>query len=134
MNVGANNSLSSPQSILKLSMVTFLIVQAVRQLVLVNGQAEDKKESRAGQVAAWFTIMLTLIVAAFLYPSGSIPPNRVVGGLIALFLGVMGSGIAMLYDAIKNKDGPEKNRMWFAVAHIIFAVIVLIFLLLTMTK
>ena len=123
-----------PQFVMKMSMVTFLIVQAIRQLVLVNGQAADKKESRAGQVAAWMTITLTILVAAFLYPSVPLPDKNILGGILLLFVGVMGSGIAMLYDAMKNKAGPEKNRLWFAIAHIIFAVLILAFLMFNLTK
>lgn len=141
MNYGAgasaNNSLMKPQFVLKLSMVTFLAVQAIRQLVLVNGQAEDKKETRSGQVAAWMTIILTLIVAVFLYPSTPLPDKNVLGGLFLLFAGAMGSGITMLYDALQNKaasKAAEPNRMWFAIAHIIFAIVLLAFLLFTLTK
>lgn len=135
----ANNSLLKPQFVLKMSMVTFLIVQAIRQLVLVNGQASDavKKETRAGQVAAWFTILLTLVVAAFLYPSNPLPNKNIIGGLFLLFLGVMGSGIIMIYDAIKNKDtskAAEPNRLWFGIAHVIFAILLLGFLLFVLTK
>ena len=37
----SNNSLTNPDFVLKLSMVTFLVVQAIRQLVLVNAQELD---------------------------------------------------------------------------------------------
>ena len=129
---GANNSLANPNFVLKLSMVTFLIVQAIRQLVLVNSQATAKTESRAGQVAAWMTITLTLIVAALLYPSGPLTYKNTLGGLFLVFAGVMGSGIAMIYDGMKNKAGPEKNRLWFGIAHVIFAMLVFAFLLYSM--
>ena len=130
----ANNSLMKPQFVMKMSMVTFLIVQAIRQLVLVNGQTADNKESRAGQVAAWMTITLTILVAAFLYPSTPLSDKNILGGIFLLFAGVMGSGIAMLYDSMKNKAGPEKNRMWFAIAHIIFAILLLAFLIYSLVQ
>jgi hypothetical protein len=130
----SNNSLTNPDFVLKLSMVTFLVVQAIRQLVLVNAQASGDKpmESRAGQVASWMTITLTLVVAALLYPSGPLSRKMTLGGLFILFAGVMGSGIAMTYDGMKNKGGPEKNRMWFGIAHIVFAMLVFAFLLYSM--
>jgi len=129
----SNNSLSNPNSVLKLSMATFLIVQAIRQLVLVNGQAAAKTESRSGQVAAWMTITLTLIVAALLYPSGPLAYKTTLGGLFLVFAGVMGSGIAMIYDGMNNKAGPEKNRLWFGIAHLLFAMLVFAFLLYSMS-
>lgn len=131
-----NNSLTNPNFVLKLSMVTFLVVQAIRQLVLVNAQASggDKAmESRAGQVAAWMTITLTLIIAALLYPTGPLSRKTTLGGLVLLFIGTMGSGIAMTYDGMKNKGGPEKSRMWFGIAHIVFAMLVFAFLLYSMS-
>ena len=131
--VANNNSMTNPNFVLKLSMVTFLIVQAIRQLVLVNSQATAKTESRAGQVAAWMTITLTLIVAALLYPSGPLTRKNTIGGLFVLFAGVMGSGIAMIYDGMNNKGGQEKNRMWFGIAHVVFAMLVFAFLLYSMT-
>ena len=127
-----NNSLSNPNSVLKLSMVTFLIVQAIRQLVLVNGQAAAKTESYAGQVAAWMTITLTLVIAALLYSPGPLAYKSALGGLFILFVGVMGSGIAMIYDGINNKSGPEKNRLFFGIAHILFAMLLFAFLLYSM--
>jgi cytochrome bd-type quinol oxidase subunit 2 len=128
-----NNSLTNPNFVLKLSMVTFLIVQAIRQLVLVNAQATAKTESRAGQVAAWMTITLTLVVAALLYPTGPLSRKNTLGGLFVLFAGVMGSGIAMIYDGMKNKGSQEKNRLWFGIAHVVFAMLVFAFLLYSMT-
>jgi cytochrome bd-type quinol oxidase subunit 2 len=130
--ISNNNSLSNPSFVLKLSMVTFLIVQAIRQLVLVNSQATAKTESRAGQVATWMTITLTLIVAALLYPSGPLSRKSTLGGLFLVFAGVMGSGIAMIYDGMKNKGGQEKNRLWFGIAHVVFAMLVFAFLLYSM--
>ena len=128
-----NNSFSNPSSVLTLTMVTFLVVQAIRQLVLVNGQAAAKTESRSGQVAAWMTITLTLIVAALLYSPGSLTRTTTLGGLFLLFAGVMGSGIAMIYDGMNNKAGPEKNRLWFGIAHVLFAMLILAFLLYSMS-
>jgi len=128
-----NNSRSTAQLGMKIAIVAFLGLQAIRQLVLVNAQADDEKESLAGQVAAWMTITLTVVVAGFLwYPS--LPDKMITTGLLTLFVGAMGSGVAMLYDSIKNKAGPEKNRMWFAIAHIVFAILILAFLIYNFLK
>jgi len=128
-----NNSLSSPPFVLKMTMITFLIVQAIRQLIQVNIQAGAKTETRTGQIASWFTILLTLIVAALLYPSGPLSNKNIMGGMLLLFAGVMGSGIMMIYDGIK-KAGPEKNRLWFGIAHVIFAMLILAFLLFSLVQ
>jgi hypothetical protein len=145
-----NNSLTNPNFVLKLSMMTFLIVQAIRQLVLVNTQFGDgdKNETRAGQVAAWMTITLTLVVAALLYPSGPLSRKTTLGGLFLLFAAVMGSGVAMVYTTLdtsktKNDKGTQINkevsnkaepsRQWFGIAHIVFAVLVFAFLLYSLT-
>jgi hypothetical protein len=127
-----NNSVSSPQFVLKMSIITFLFVQAVRQLILVNAQYDAKTETRGGQVATWMTIVLTLAGAALLYPRGNLERKTVLGGLFVLFAGIMGSGIAMVYTSTASKDisqKAEKNRRWFGIAHIIFAAIILTFLL-----
>ena len=146
-----NNSLSSPSFVLTLTMVTFLVVQAIRQLILVNSQYGDgdKNETRAGQVASWMTILMTLIVAALLYPSGPLSRKSTLGGLFVLFAGVMGSGIAMVYttlDTSKSNDGKgkqinkdvsnkaEPSRRWFGIAHILFAMLILAFLLYSLMK
>jgi hypothetical protein len=148
--VANNNSLTNPNFVLKLSMMTFLIVQAIRQLVLVNTQFGDgdKNETRAGQVAAWMTITLTLVVAALLYPSGPLSRKTTLGGLFLLFAAVMGSGVAMVYTTLdtsktKNDKGTQINkevsnkaepsRRWFGIAHIVFAVLVFAFLLYSLT-
>ena len=132
-NAVANKPLSDPGVVLKLSMMTFLVVQAIRQLILINGQASGDKpiESRAGQVATWFTITLTLVIAAVLATSPlNIKPNMVKGVTFAVVAGVLGSGAAMLYDAIQNKGKqPEPNRLWFSIAHIIFGLLLLGFFL-----
>jgi hypothetical protein len=135
--VANNNSLTNPNFVLKLSMVTFLIVQAIRQLVNVNNQFANKKETRAGQVASWMTILLTLIVAALLYPSGPLTRKNTLGGLFLVFAGVMGSGIAMIYSTLKQgdvKDVTESTdiRRWFGIAHVVFAMLVFAFLLYSM--
>jgi len=126
MNGYANNSLSTQQTALKVTMVIFLAVQAIRQLVRVNG---DKNETYGGKVATWMTILLTIIIASLLYPD-KLSPGFVMIGLGAMFVGVMGSGIAMLVDTLtaKTKDAAkavEPNRMWFGIAHIIFALLIL---------
>lgn len=130
---GTNNSMSNPAFVLKLSMVIFLAVQAIRQLILVNGQYEAKTESRSGQVASWMTITMTLIIAGLLYPS-QLSTKTTMGGLALLVIGAMGSGISMIYDAMKNKTSQEKNRLWFGIAHVVFAMIMLAFLLYSLTK
>jgi uncharacterized membrane protein len=129
----SNNSMSNPAFVLKMSMVLFLVVQAIRQLVLVNGQYDAKTESRSGQVASWMTIVMTLIIAGLLYPS-QLSTKTTMGGLALLVIGAMGSGISMIYDAMKNKTSPEKNRLWFGITHVVFAMIMLAFLLYSLTK
>lgn len=126
MNGYGNNSLSPQQTALKVIMVIFLAVQAIRQLVRVNG---DKNETYGGKVATWMTILLTIIIASLLYPD-KLSPGFVMIGLGAMFVGVMGSGIAMLVDTLsaKTKDAAkaaEPNRLWFGIAHLIFALVIL---------
>lgn len=101
----------------------FLAVQAIRQLVQVNGQFSSNAESRSGQVATWFTTTL-LIVAAYLSASQVKTKNEAMAILAALFIGVMGSGIAMIY-ASTTTPNPEPNRRWFGIAHVVFAMIIL---------
>lgn len=132
--LAVNNSMSNPAFVLKLSMVIFLAVQAIRQLILVNGQYDAKTESRPGQVASWMTITMTLIIAGLLYPSTQLSTKTTMGGLALLVIGAMGSGIFMIYDAMKNKTPAEKNRLWFGIAHVVFAMIMLAFLLYSLTK
>jgi hypothetical protein len=123
-------SLSDPNFVLKVSVSTFLAVQAIRQLVLVNSQYGGKTESRAGQVASWMTTTLTFMVAILLFQSQNELSDRgVLTSLFLLFIGVMSSGIAMIYDGAKNNGGPEKNRMWFGVAHTVFAMLIFAYLL-----
>ena len=132
----ANNSMKTPTYALKVSIMAFLFVQAIRQLIQVNNQAnegaKDKPvgnvETSAGQVAAWMTILLTLIGASILFPSSSLSKEWVMGGFATLIVGILASGSAMIYDIVNNKakaQGAEKNRMWFGIAHIIFAVLLL---------
>jgi hypothetical protein len=147
----ANNSLSNPNFVLKLSMLTFLCVQAIRQLVFVNSQYGDgdQNETRAGQVASWMTILMTLIVAALLWPSGPLDRKTTLGGLFLLFASAMGSGVAMVYTTLDtsktiggkgkqiNKELSKKaepSRRWFGIAHILFAMLVLVFLLYQLIK
>lgn len=101
----------------------FLAVQAIRQLVLVNGQYADKLESRAGQVATWFTTTL-LLVAAYLASNEIKTYRRSMMMLAALFIGVMASGISMIYSSTTTPN-PEPNRRWFGIAHVIFAMLIL---------
>ena len=115
--MNANNSrLAAPG----FAMAGFLAVQAIRQLVQVNG---DKNESRSGQVASWFTTTL-LLIAAYLTASQVKTKNEAMTILAALFIGVMGSGIAMIYGSTVTPN-PEPNRRWFGIAHIIFALLIL---------
>lgn len=129
MNAYQNNAFnSSKANVSKLILLTFLGVQAIRQLIDVNGQAAAKTESRAGQVAAWMTISMTLLAGYVLYSPKT--PHRM--GLAALFIAAMGSGVAMIYDYSANKTqalAAEKYRLWFGIAHVILALLVLTYLL-----
>ena len=121
----------SPANIAKIFLLGFLGVQAIRQLIQVNGQAGGDKpvESRAGQVAAWMTITMTLLAGYFLYQ----PKTPTVMALWALFIAAMGSGSAMIYDYMDAKSTQtvevKRNRLFFGIAHIIFALFVLIYFL-----
>jgi hypothetical protein len=125
----ANNSLNkSPANVAKIFMLAFIGVQGVRQLIQVNGQATTKTESRAGQVSAWMTITMTMLIGFLLYQKQSAP--RV--ALVALVVAALTSGSALIYDYLNNKTGAlaaEKNRMWFGIAHVIFALLTLVYLL-----
>ena len=129
----ANNSFnSSKANIAKLFMLTFLGVQGIRQLVQVNGRANAEKpsESRAGQVAAWMTITMTVLIGFLLYQ----PKTASVMALAALFIAAMGSGVAMIYDYSANKTvalAAEPNRLFFGIAHVIFALLTLVYLLMS---
>ena len=135
---GANNSFNkSPANVAKLFLLGFLAVQGVRQLIQVNqdaspktvdGKSVDAAESRSGQVAAWMTITMTVLAGYLLYMSKPAP----VMALAALFVATMGSGVALIYDYATNKTQAhtaERNRMWFGIAHIIFALLTLVYLL-----
>lgn len=125
-----NNSFNkSPANAAKLFLLTFLGVQGIRQLIQVNGQHDDKKESRAGQVSAWMTITMTVLAGYILYTKDSTPTRM---ALIALIVATLTSGSALLYDYMNNKavaTAAEKNRLWFGIAHILFALLVLIYFL-----
>jgi hypothetical protein len=131
MSYPSNNNTfnSSKANIAKLFLLTFLGVQGIRQLVLVNSQANGKLESRAGQVSAWLTITMTLVAAFVLYQPNT--PHRI--GLAALFAAAMGSGIAMIYDYTQSTTTVEgkKTRLFFGVAHVILALLVLVYLILS---
>ena len=130
---GANNSFNkSPANVAKLFMLTFLGVQGIRQLVQVNGRASGDKptESRAGQVAAWMTITMTVLIGYLLYQA---KPASVMA-LAALFIAAMGSGVAMIYDYSANKTvalAAEPNRLFFGIAHVLFALLTLVYLLMS---
>jgi hypothetical protein len=128
-----NNSFNkSPANVAKLFMLMFLCVQGIRQLIQVNGRANVEKatESRAGQVAAWMTITMTVLIGFLLYQKQSAP----VMALAALFITAMGSGVAMIYDYSANKTvalAAEPNRLFFGIAHVIFALLTLVYLLMS---
>ena len=127
-----NSFNKSPANVAKLFMLTFLGVQGIRQLIQVNGRANAKPptESRAGQVAAWMTITMTLLIGFLLYQ----PKPAPVMALAALFVAAMGSGVAMIIDYSSNKTialAAEPNRLFFGIAHVIFALLTLVYLLLT---
>ena len=132
MSYANNNSFNSSKSnIAKLFMLTFLGVQGIRQLIQVNGRATSKTESRAGQVAAWMTITMTVLIGYLLYQ----PKTASVMALAALFIAAMGSGVAMIYDYSANKTvalAAEPNRLFFGVAHVLFALLTLVYLLMSM--
>jgi len=136
--LGANNSFNtSPANVSKLFMLTFLGVQAIRQLIQVNQDASPKTvdgksvtaaESRAGQISAWMTITMTLLIGYLLYQKQT--ASRM--ALIALFVTAMGSGVALIYDYMTNKTvahAAERNRIWFGIAHILFALLTLVYLM-----
>jgi hypothetical protein len=132
MNAYTNNSSfnKSPANISKILLLTFLAVQAIRQLVQVNGRANAKPptESEAGKVAAWMTIVMTLVAGILLYQKQPAPVTT----LLALFVAAMGSGSAMIYDYMNNKTvalAAEPNRLFFGIAHVIFALLTLVYLL-----
>ena len=131
MSYANNNSFNSSKSnIAKLFMLTFLGVQGIRQLIQVNGRATSKTESRAGQVAAWMTITMTVLIGYLLYQ----PKTASVMALAALFITAMGSGVAMIYDYSANKTAAlaaEPNRLFFGIAHVIFALLTLVYLLMS---
>ena len=128
-----NNSFNrSTANVAKLIILTFLGVQGIRQLIQVNGRANAEKatESRAGQVAAWMTITMTVLIGFLLYQAKPAP----VMALAALFIAAMGSGVAMIYDYSANKTvalAAEPNRLFFGIAHVIFALLTLVYLLMS---
>ena len=130
----ANNSFNkSPANMAKIAMLMFLFVQGIRQLVQVNGRANADKptESLAGQVSAWMTITMTVLIGVLLYIPRPVPS---VMALSALFIAAMGSGVAMIYDYVANKTdslAAEPNRLFFGIAHVIFALLTLVYLLMS---
>ena len=130
-NYTSNSFNKSPANIAKMFLLGFLGVQAIRQLVLVNKQAGGDKpsESLAGQVSAWLTITMTMIAAVVLY----MPKTPHISGLAALFIAAMGSGVAMIYDYTQSTSTvePKKNRLFFGIAHVILALLVLVYLILS---
>jgi hypothetical protein len=136
MSYANNNSLNSPQFMLKISIMTFLGLQAIRQLTQVNilASTEGGLETFPGQVSSWLTITLTMLSAVLLYMNGPLTKKPVVGGLLALASALMASGIFMLYDTIdtKTKDKAskiEKHRRMFGIAYTLLGMIILAMLL-----
>jgi len=135
MNSTTNNSFNkSPANIAKIAILMFLGVQGIRQLIQVNEQAgRDKSpiESQAGKVAAWMTITMTLLAGFLLYQ----PKMATVTALAALFIAAMGSGSAMIYDYMDAKSTQtvevKRNRLFFGIAHVIFALLTLVYLLIS---
>lgn len=128
MNANITNSPFSQKNVLKMSMITFLAVQAVRQLIQVNSLKASGQESASGQVSAWFIITLTMLIAVLLSQS-SLSRNTTLLSFAALVIGILGSGIALVYDTQTSKTSPEKARMFFGIAHIIFGFMILAYLL-----
>ena len=130
-NIPSNSFNKSPANFAKLFLLTFLGVQGIRQLIQVNEQASRDKaiESPAGKTAAWMTITMTLLAGFFLYQ----PKTPTVMALGALFVAAMGSGAAMIYDYMDGKSTQsvevKRNRLFFGIAHVVFALFVLIYLL-----
>jgi hypothetical protein len=128
-----NNSFNkSPANMAKIAILIFLGVQGIRQLIQVNGKANAKPptESLAGQVAAWMTITMTLLAGILLYQ----PKMATFTALAALFVAAMGSGVAMIYDYSANKTvalAAEPNRLFFGIAHVLFALLTLVYLLMS---
>ena len=110
-------------------LLTFLGVQAIRQLVLVNSQAHAKTETLSGQVSAWLTITMTMVAAVVLYMPKT--PHRL--GLLALFAAAMGSGTAMIYDYAQSAPIIEgkRTRLFFGVAHVLLALAVLMYFIMS---
>lgn len=125
-----NNTVNpfSQKNVLKISMITFLAVQAIHQLVLVNSLKAKGQESPSGQVAAWFIITLSMLIAVLLAQS-SLSSNTVRLSFFALVIGILGSGIAYVYDSQTNTKNVDSSRMFFGISHIIFGVFILMFLL-----
>jgi uncharacterized membrane protein HdeD (DUF308 family) len=136
MNAYANNSFNkSPANMAKIAILTFLGVQGIRQLIQVNEQAgRDKNpiESQAGKVAAWMTITMTLLAGFLLYQ----PKMATFTALGALFIAALASGSAMIYDYMDAKSTQtvevKRNRLFFGIAHIIFALLTLVYLLISL--
>jgi heme/copper-type cytochrome/quinol oxidase subunit 2 len=122
---------------IKIAMVLFVFAQTIRQLVQVNNRRKLDMETNSGQVAEWMTITLTIIIASFLAMNPT-TGGLIAGGLTALIVGLFGTGISLVYDSIKHKGGPtkdtvgyEKNRLYFGISYILFAVVLLMFMIYT---
>ena len=131
-NVASNSFNKSPANMAKIAILIFLGVQGIRQLIQVNGRANAKPptESEAGKVAAWMTITMTMLAGFLLYQ----PKMATVTALAALFVAAMGSGVAMIYDYSANKTvalAAEPNRLFFGIAHVLFALLTLVYLLIS---
>jgi lipid-A-disaccharide synthase-like uncharacterized protein len=76
------------------------------------------------------TITMTVLIGFLLYQ----PKTASVMSLAALFVTAMGSGVAMIYDYSANKTvalAAEPNRLFFGIAHVLFALLTLVYLLIS---
>lgn len=138
-STGAAAGFKNPRVILKWSMVIFLLVQAVRQLLQENQLAGEKtaRESRNGQVASWFVSALIAMVALILAsgPALSLDTKWITSAFVAMTIGVLGSGVALTIAATQDKKtNPEPSRLWFGIAHIIFGVFLLLAMIYSLIK
>ena len=108
---------SSDLGLAKFGLGAFISVQAIRQLV----QANQGTDSRAGQIASWFAVVLTLIVTTAL-TTGRLSSTAHIMLMISVVVGLEAMGILLTYDGVNNSKPLEKNRLWFGIAYIIFGV------------
>ena len=77
------------------------------------------------------TITMTMLAGVLLYQ----PKTPTVMALAALFITAMGSGVAMIYDYMDAKSTQtvevKRNRLFFGIAHVLFALLTLVYLLMS---